>query len=124
MMNTTMSEMNKASEITTTSEKHIETSGCVCARRNCEPKRSRDQETKTPSIAHRFARHSDRASTISSAIVEKSAMSLDKMRRRKASPSPPPLLGGRPESGIASAGNIVDNMSGCVRARLKWCPCS
>ena len=26
------------------------------------------------------------------------------------------------EGGIASAGNIVDNMSGCVRARLKWCP--
>ena len=27
-----------------------------------------------------------------------------------------------PEGGIASAGNIVDKMSGCVRARLKWCP--
>ena len=27
-----------------------------------------------------------------------------------------------PEGGIASAGNIVDNMSGYVRARLKWCP--
>ena len=26
------------------------------------------------------------------------------------------------EGGIASAGNIVDNMSGYVRARLKWCP--
>jgi ribosome assembly protein YihI (activator of Der GTPase) len=26
-----------------------------------------------------------------------------------------------PEGGIASAGNIVDKMSGCVRARLKWC---
>ena len=26
------------------------------------------------------------------------------------------------EGGIASAGNIVDNMSGCVRARLEWCP--
>ena len=38
MMNTTMSEPSKASEITTTSEKHIETSGCVCAPRNCEPK--------------------------------------------------------------------------------------
>ena len=35
--------------------------------------------------------------------------SLDKMR-------------GCAEGGIASAGNIVDNMSGCVRARLKWCP--
>ena len=39
MMNTTMSEMSKASEITTTSEKHIQTSGCVCAPANCEPKR-------------------------------------------------------------------------------------
>ena len=35
--------------------------------------------------------------------------SLDKMR-------------GCAEGGIASAGNIVGNMSGCVRARLKWCP--
>ena len=26
------------------------------------------------------------------------------------------------EGGIASAGNIVDNLSGCVRARLEWCP--
>ena len=41
MMNTTMSEMSKASEITTTSEKHIQTSGCVCAPANCEPKRPR-----------------------------------------------------------------------------------
>ena len=38
MMNTTMSEMSKASEITTTSEKHIQASGCVCAPANCEPK--------------------------------------------------------------------------------------
>ena len=53
MMNTTKSEMSKASEITTTSEKHIETSGCVCAPANCEPKRPRDQETKNPSIALR-----------------------------------------------------------------------
>ena len=29
---------------------------------------------------------------------------------------------GWPEGGIASVGNIIDNMSGCVRARLKWCP--
>ena len=42
MMNTTMSEMSKASEITTTSEKHIQTSGCVCAPANCEPKRPRE----------------------------------------------------------------------------------
>ena len=31
-------------------------------------------------------------------------------------------ISGWPEGGIASAGNIVDKMSGCVRARLKWCP--
>ena len=31
-------------------------------------------------------------------------------------------MSGWPEGGIASAGNIVDNMSGCVRARLKWYP--
>ena len=31
-------------------------------------------------------------------------------------------MSGWPEGGIASAGNIVDNMSGYVRARLKWCP--
>ena len=35
--------------------------------------------------------------------------SLDKMR-------------GCAEGGIASAGKNVDKMSGCVRARLKWCP--
>ena len=45
MMNTTMSEMSKASEITTTSEKHIETSGCVCTpRKTANP---RDQETES-----------------------------------------------------------------------------
>ena len=88
MMNTTMSEMSKASEITTTSEKHIQASGCVCAPANCEPKRPRDQECLA---------------------VAEAAGSLDKMS-------------GWPEGGIASAGNIVDKMSGCVRARLKWCP--
>ena len=31
-------------------------------------------------------------------------------------------ISGWPEGGIASAGKIVDNMSWCVRARLKWCP--
>ena len=107
MMNTTMSEMSKASEITTTSEKHIQTSGCVCAPANCEPKRPRDQETKNRSIAHRFARHRDRASTSSSAIVEKRAMSLDKMRRRKASrsrsPTPAGFLPDAPETAPETA---------------------
>ena len=31
-------------------------------------------------------------------------------------------ISGWPEGGIASAGKIDDNMSWCVRARLKWCP--
>ena len=101
MMNTTMSEMSKASEITTTSEKHIQTSGCVCAPANCEPKRPRDQETKNRSIAHRFARHRDRAPTTSS------AMSLDKMRRRKASrsrsPTPAGFLPDAPETAPETA---------------------
>ena len=101
MMNTTMSEMSKASEITTTSEKHIQTSGCVCAPANCEPKRPRDQETKNRSIAHRFARHRDRASTTSL------AMSLDKMRRRKASrsrsPTPAGFLPDAPETAPETA---------------------
>ena len=46
-------------------------------------------------------------------VATKATGSLDKMS-------------GWPEGGIASAGKIVDkivdNMSGCVRARLKWCP--
>ena len=41
-------------------------------------------------------------------VAAEAAGSLDKMS-------------GWPEGGIVSAGNIVDNMSGCVRARLKWC---
>ena len=42
-------------------------------------------------------------------VAAEAAGSLDKMS-------------GWPKGGIASAGKIVDNMSWCVRARLKWCP--
>ena len=42
-------------------------------------------------------------------VATVAASSLDKMS-------------GWPEGGIASAGKNVDKMSGCVRARLKWCP--
>ena len=41
-------------------------------------------------------------------VATEAAGSLDKMS-------------GWPEGGIASAGENVDKMSGCARARLKWC---
>ena len=41
-------------------------------------------------------------------VATVAASSLDKMS-------------GWPEGGIASAGKIVEKMSGCARARLKWC---
>ena len=56
-------------------------------------------------------------------LAEEKAMSDDKRRRRKTSRSPPPpsFLPGDPadgpESGIATAGEHVDKMSGCARRR-------
>ena len=55
-------------------------------------------------------------------LAEEKAMSDDKRRRRKTSRSPPPsFLPGDPadgpESGIATAGEHVDKMSGCAWRR-------
>ena len=139
MMNTTMSEMSKASEITTTSEKHIQTSGCVCAPANCEPKRPRDQETPktTEDIAtagkvvvglmNLPAKEEDEDEANKERYIKSTKNHgvlgelMDAEADAEATGSFDKMTGW-PEGGIASVGNIIDNMSGCVRARLKWCP--
>ena len=119
---------------------------------SCEPQEPRTQETKRPRVGPRtqvpltgrvpILSSRNRASPTSVladekvmpetkpilVLAEEKAMTDETRRRRRRSRSPPPLsflgeyLADGPESGIASAGNIVDNMSGYVRARLNWCP--
>ena len=61
------------------------------------------------------------------ALAEEKTTSDETRRQRCRNRSPPPQSffpdypADGPESGIASAGKNVDKMSGCARARLKWC---
>ena len=106
----TTSEMT-TSETTKTSEKKYQTSGCARGPKNCEtnrpsaqapdPKNSKRTQTRQE-LCHLLRYTNAEAAT-------EATGSVDKMSEW-------------PEGGIASAGNIVDKMSGCVRARLEWCP--
>ena len=95
----TTSEMT-TSETSQTSEKKHEASGCAC-----ELQDPQAHETKS-------ARLGPRAQVLGelkdAEAATEAADSLDK-------------ISGWPEGGIASAGKNVDKMSGCARARLKWC---
>ena len=68
-----------------------------------------DEANKEPHIKSTKNQSAVLGELMDTAAAAEATGSLDKMT-------------GWPEGGIASAGNIVDNMSECVRARLKWCP--
>ena len=92
--------------------------------RNREPKRSRDQEPiQEPHVSLPgrvlIVRHRKRASPPTVIASERKMMPEKRMHVRKTSRSrsPTPTTSLLPEEP-----KIVDNMSGCVRARLKWCP--
>ena len=68
-----------------------------------------DEASKEPYITSTKNSFAILGELMDTEVVTEAAGSLDKMS-------------GWPEGGIASAGNIVDNMSGYVRARLNWCP--
>jgi hypothetical protein len=68
-----------------------------------------DEASKEPYITSAKNSFAILGELMDAEVATEAAGSLDKMS-------------GWPKGGIASAGKIVDNMSWCVRARLKWCP--